>query len=146
MEDLIGIIIFVAFIVLRTRKDRQQNMNRQKESKTSSRTVRETPSQTIAKANNRRTEPVQSVKTVKKDLPAQYKRKTPEVEGYKAVIAEERKQPKQEKHFKTQQLLGDSSNKEPSNKILTARDLRKAVIWSEVLDKPRFKKRKLNYR
>ncbi len=140
MEDLIGIVIFVVFMVLRARKDRQQNMNRkQKKVKTAAPPVRESVStKKVERINDKRTEPVYSVKT-HQEKTASPKKKTAKVENFKAEQVKERQQGQDLTTLKTKE---EEHNKE----VLTARDLRKAVIWSEVLDKPRFKTRKLNYR
>lgn len=133
MEDFIGIIIFILFMVLRTKKDRDRGMRKGK---------KRTPQEIL----------VEKRQTVKKAVKQAIAPKTPTekmkgIPAQPAQIISEFPAPNYEETNRTEQItvepmleaVNDDKNVALQEKTISSFDLRQAVIWSEVLDKPRFK-------
>lgn len=145
MEELLGIIIFIFFVLMRAMADRKRGM---KKEPTKPRT-RPAPAQTRQPVRPPVRQPVPQAK------PAREKPR-PEMPPFEPV-APLVQYGEGESAYETLPYMEGSSHMEreesaeapapsyaveqvaPVRPVLTADDIRKAVIWSEVLQKPRFR-------
>lgn len=133
MEDLIGIIIFILFIMLRAMGDRKKGMKKQPV-----RTRRpETPKEPVVLGKERlRPQKPEPVSLGEPEM----KRESPGlsmIEGeytYEGLTYMENQEPGRVITYAT-----EPEAPEADRFSLSSDDLRKAVIWSEILQKPRFK-------
>ena len=128
MENIFGVIIFILFIVLRAMGDRSKGMKkkavppRAKETTPVHATVKK--QQAIAK----------TAAMPKADTVSSYSA-LPYMEGYERT----------DNTGEVQEVAGYEENEQDfvHSYGLAAGDLRQAIIWSEILENPRFRKRQV---
>ena len=142
MEDILGIIIFILFIITRTMVDRKKGMAKQQVVK------KNPPAAGQKRTVSREDIPVQPRHVSFTRKPAAESLSPLSVEGkslYESLPYMGGIEPEPESEIGKEQAghtqtLAVLSEPEPEQAdVLTYADLRKAVIWSEILQKPRFR-------
>ena len=134
MENIFGIIIFILFIALRTVGDRKRGMNKKNDPQ-KPKEIAPTRAATAKKQ-------VAPKKVIQQYIPKPIEPLViSEGESYYDGFAEPMTYSLDERQTENPEDYGQYT--EPSYGLVAA-DLRQAIIWSEIIDKPRFKKRSIN--
>lgn len=137
MEDFIGIIIFALFMILRTKKDRNRGMRKGKKKTPQEVLIQKKHAQTQTQKKPVYDSPVIKAKQVAEQPVMPRKKQKPANVKPKKVVDKYIG----EKNSTDAAITNDAPviNVPQQENNSFAFNLRQAVIWSEVLDKPRFK-------